>query len=159
MQGLVTDWLTLGLNVGYNDASFTKTVALESSNLVTDGDYLPVAPWSGTVSADFDFDVGALPAYVHAEYVVASSYPSMLVARDPENSSYDPDYYRRPATRLAYLRAGVRFGDFDVSLFANNLFNSDTTVGRANDNLGSPLFVINNLQPRVFGITVSFRGE
>lgn len=159
MQGLVTDWLTLGLNVGYNDASFTKTVPLESSNLVTDGDYLPVAPWSGTVSADLDFDAGALPAYVHAEYVVASSYPSMLVTRDPENSSYDPDYYRRPATRLAYLRAGVRFGDFDVSLFANNLFNSDTTVGRSNDNLGSPLFVINNLTPRVFGITVTFRGE
>jgi iron complex outermembrane receptor protein len=159
MQGLVTDWIKLGLNVGYNDARFSKTVAQGPSNLVTDGDYLPISPWSGTVSGDIDFHVAALPAYLHAEYVVASSYPSTLVTRNPENSSYDPDYYRRPSTRLAYLRAGVRVGEFDISLFANNLFNADTTIGRSNDNLGSPLFVINNLQPRVFGITVAYRSE
>jgi hypothetical protein len=55
------------------------------------------------------------------------------------------------------MRAGMRFGRLDVSLFANNMFDSHTTTNRANDNLGSPLFIINNLQPRSVGITVAFR--
>lgn len=33
------------------------------------------------------------------------------------------------------------------------------SIGRSNDNLGSPLFVSNNLRPRVFGIAVTYRSK
>ena len=155
-QVRVADHLTLGLNVGYDDARFTKTVSLQSSNLVTNGDYLPIAPWTGTLSGDFDYIVMERPVYLHGEYIVTSGYP-LVIQRDARNSSYDPDYYDKPSTRLLNMRAGMRFGRLDVSLFANNMFDSHTTTNRANDNLGSPLFVINNLQPRSVGITVAVR--
>ncbi len=152
----VTDGLTVGGNVGYDDATYTKTLPVGAVNLVTKGDKLPISPWTATVTGDYDFDLAGRSSYLHVEYRYQSGYPN-LVEQNPLNSSYDPSYYDRPATHLVYLRAGMRFDGFDVSVFADNVFNSHTTIGRANDHIGSPLFVINNLKPRVVGISAAFR--
>jgi iron complex outermembrane recepter protein len=158
LSGRVADGVTLGANVGYNDAKYMQTLAtsVPGTNLVTKGDKLPISPWTATVTGDFDFDLAGKSSYVHAEYRYQSGYPN-LIEQNPANAgTFNPDYYDRPATNLVYLRAGMRFDTVDVSVFANNLLNSSTTTGRASDN-GTPLFIINNVQPRVVGVTITYR--
>lgn len=156
LNAKVTDGFTLGGNVGYNSAKYTKTLPVGTANLVTKGDKLPISPWTATVTGDLEFDLAGKSSYIHAEYRYQSGYPN-LIEQNPINTSYDPDYFDRPATSLVYLRAGMRFDALDVSVFANNLLNSHKTIGRASDHIGSPLFIINNLQPRVVGVTVTYR--
>jgi outer membrane receptor protein involved in Fe transport len=154
MTAKVTDALTIGGNVGYNNATYTKTLSAGAVNLVTKGDKLPISPWSATLTGDLDFGLAGKSSYIHAEYRYQSGYPG-LVEQNLANSSFDADYYDRPATSLVYLRAGMRFDALDVSLFADNLLNSHKTIGRARDH--NEPFVINNVRPRVVGVTVTYR--
>ncbi len=152
----VNDNFTLSGNVGYNHAEYKTTILTSADNLVTEGDRLPVSPWTAAVIGDVTFDLWNKPSYIHAEYRYQSGYPN-LIEQNPLNATYNPDYYDRPAIHLVNMRVGMEFDAFNVSVFADNLFNKHTTIGRASDHIGSPLFIINNLRPRVLGVTVTYR--
>jgi outer membrane receptor protein involved in Fe transport len=147
-----------GVAVGYDQAKFTNSVKLSGNvNLVTLGDRLPVSPWTTTVTADYRWPMpGGHDAYLHLEDRFASKYPN-LIAQDPANTSYDATAYHRPSTNLVLLRAGMLINNFDCSIFANNVFNSHTTIARDHDTVSSPTFFLQNVQPRVIGVTFTYR--
>ncbi len=57
------------------------------------------------------------------------------------------------------MRAGLRFGEADVSVFAKNLLNEDPFVTRGDLSFGGPPhgYTAQTVRPRTFGATVSYR--
>ena len=154
----LTDSLTLGLAVGRTNAKFEETITLSTGdNLVTEGDRVPVSPWTVSLTGNLVVPMGDNEAYLHAEYNYASGYPEPLVSQNPLNSSFDPDSFTRPSIDQVAIRGGVRFGNMDASVFVSNLLNSREIINRANTNLGSPAFFLTHLRPRTMGLTITFR--
>jgi outer membrane receptor protein involved in Fe transport len=69
----------------------------------------------------------------------------------------DPDIPRAPATSVLDLRAGLRFGDIDVSLFVNNVLNDSPLLSYGHDDAGSGFYRSTTYRPRTFGITATIR--
>ncbi len=117
--------LTLGLNASYNAATYSTFksapcpigVTLLSCDL--SGQAVAGAPrWTGNLSAQYDFGVGAnVTQYVSAGYSVRSNQFGTLD---------DSPYAKIPGYGLANLATGWRIPSgqhrWDVSLWANNLF-------------------------------------
>ncbi|MXP42045.1 TonB-dependent receptor [Altererythrobacter soli] len=154
----LTDNLTMGVAVGHVNARFQETIPLATGeNLVTEGDRVPVSPWTVSLSGDYVVPIGSNEAYLHAEYNYAADYRGPLVSENPLNSSFDPDNFPQPSIQRASIRSGVRFDNLDVSLFVNNLWSSRQLVARENQQLGSPAYFQTFLRPRTIGLTVSYR--
>lgn len=148
---------TAGVALGYDEAKFTETVRLSGNvNLVTEGDRLPVSPWTATVTADYKWRVAERDAYLHVEDRYGSKY-SNLIAQNSANTSYDPAAYPRPDTNVLLMRAGILLNNLDCAIFANNVLNSHTTIARSHDTVSSPTFFLQNIQPRMIGITFTYR--
>jgi len=77
--------------------------------------------------------------------------------QDPNNGVSDPTYTGLPETKNLSLRAGLRFGGFDVSLFGQNLTNSHPIMSHTRDTNTSELFYDHTIRPRTVGITAAYR--
>ena len=80
-----------------------------------------------------------------------------LAQQDPATLSYSPDTFRGQATHLVNLRAGVQISGFDISLFANNLFDSHPRLTRNNLANGALLFFSTTFTPRTIGLTGTYK--
>jgi hypothetical protein len=69
----------------------------------------------------------------------------------------DPTYTGLPQTKNLSLRAGLRCGGLDLSLFARNLTNSHPVLSHTRDTVGSDLFYDHTNRPRTIGITATYR--
>lgn len=153
------DALTLSASVAYTDATNTKTVFSQSDAegsrdvIIGDGDRLNVAPWSADASVDygFPFMVSGFQGYVHSDYSFRAGYSFGPRA---DELGYQPINNGRFATRYTSGRLGVRRGGLDVSLFVNNLFNSDDRLFQLQDTDTSPLLREASFRPRTIGVTV-----
>jgi iron complex outermembrane receptor protein len=159
---LPVDNLTLSSAVGYNDAHYTQTVrgaptATGASVIVVEkGDQLRYAPsWHLSVSADYELNfTGAGSAYFHAGYDYNSSYQ---IGPNAGEFGFDPVSTRAPATRLVSARLGMRFREWDVSVFANNLLNSSDVLYTLHRTFTEPLILDSPLHPRTVGLTAAIR--
>jgi outer membrane receptor protein involved in Fe transport len=139
--------LKLGLSAAYNDSSFKDTVVLGSVPVVQKGDELDMPPWMVTASLDYSllaFETGR--AYVHLDGQYASGH-SVSVGADTDF----PESARRPKSLFASARVGMRFGAWDVSLFASNLFDTHRIV-RADAVASEPIDELP--RPRTVGVTI-----
>jgi hypothetical protein len=91
------------------------------------------------------------------DYEYQSRTPSDVVTNDPLSSSYDPELIPNPATNIVRLRAGATFGNFNVALFADNLFNSHPQLNLTHQDSATLLFEATALRPRTIGITATYR--
>ncbi|MDP9082487.1 MAG: TonB-dependent receptor, partial [Pseudomonadota bacterium] len=125
--------LTADIDVGYTNARYTQQVRSPSNALlVNNGDTLAVPPWTGALGLESRFSVwGEHQTYLRGDYDYTSPYHRTF---GPGTTTYYPDVYMGPKTQITNIRAGMVFGNADVSIFVKNLFNShdpinaDTTI-------------------------------
>lgn len=156
LQGRVTDNLTLGVVLGYTDATFDETViGGATAILVEKGDSSLDGPGlTFTVSGQYDFKVlNDKDAYARFDY----SYAGKEEALNPRVFGVNLEDRPAPQTEQLNLRAGVKLDNFDVSLFANNLTNEHAGLSRLQTFPGAPLFTNVTYRPRTIGITASYR--
>jgi outer membrane receptor protein involved in Fe transport len=158
--------LTAGAAVGYNKSDYLGNVypgvvpgTGPNSVIVSKGDTLDSPPWSVTLLSRLTLPVreSGTRVYFDAHYIFRTRNNGTLAFSDPASLSYDPRLPRMSAQRVLDLRAGVTLGDWDISLFSNNVTNSTATTFSLHDSLTSPLFKNVGITPRVYGLTVVFR--
>jgi outer membrane receptor protein involved in Fe transport len=169
-QAKVVGGLSVSAQVGYTDAKYTSALtspAPASALLILKGDRLPTPKWSLNLGAQYDFAfAGRYDAYVRADYQYASSYASTF---GPGTSSYRPDQYIFPSADFVTMRAGVRMDRIELSVFANNLFNSTDVLSRTGGRSGCnnaactaprtvvPVYFDTTYRPRTIGATLQYR--
>jgi iron complex outermembrane receptor protein len=168
--------LTLGLNVGFDDAKYIDPVsgplgaAPGRPNAINAGDHFPIPPWQLSASARYDFEVVRLPAYVRLDYQWQSGY------QNPGTfgvAAYNP--YTLDAGGLDQLngRLGIAFNNWDLNIYANNIIDRNEKVGNAGDGVsqcttagGPSCAAYNNFNPfvsqayqmpRVVGVQANYR--
>jgi outer membrane receptor protein involved in Fe transport len=167
--------LSANLGVGYTDARYTETTlgppqptpATPRAIIVREGDELPIAPWSVNLGLQYDFLLAdRFNAYVRGDYQYTSPYHRSL---GPGVTGYTPDTYRADSTEIVNARLGVAWDRFDLSLFANNLLNSQDRLNVGGGRSGCTNFectgfrLQNYLQasttfrPRTVGLTLTYR--
>jgi outer membrane receptor protein involved in Fe transport len=147
MQARPTRGLKLSSWVAYNDAKLAENFPAELTALGlagVEGDRVPDSvEWSGHFSIDQDFAitdnvtsfVGGMVSYVGERLGV------YVVSGSPRQ--------QYPSYTQADLRAGVRFNDWNVNVFANNVTDKRAVL------LGDPNLVtaVNYNQPRTVGVS------
>ncbi len=164
--------LSLEASVGYTDARYTNNTVNSSSGDAISGEaainYSPGtnAPWNIAVGPQFSFPIAGNDAFVRLDWEYSSRNPWLASVQDPNNvNQYDQYSYTLPATSFTSLRAGVKLGNWQISGFVDNLFDSHTVTNYAlvqndyNNPAGPPPPQENDFtfRPRTIGITASFR--
>jgi iron complex outermembrane receptor protein len=153
--GKPLDALQLGTSVGYNvteyDAAVTggNGVVLKQS-----GDRIGGPKWTGTVFGLGEVALGSrMSGYLRLDY----SFQSSGIPPNPHDFGYDSGLTTLPATRELSMRVGLRFSSLDISVFANNLTDTNDALARSHDTTGSPLYYVQSYQPRTIGVTAQLR--
>ncbi len=158
----VTEHLLLSGNLGLTDARYTKNIISgidpntgQASVLAKSGDSLDTPEWTGTLSAEYDFDLATdYGAYLHSDYDFSGSY-----YRQGSADTFASDFTTRfaPATHYVDLRAGVTHAGWDVSAFINNALNSSPSLYRYHDTITSPGYRDLTFRPITVGLTVDLK--
>ena len=141
--------------VGYTDAQYSKSLFVApGAALVTEGDKLDSPPWHVSLAADYSFPVVQTgKGYLHVQYDYDGAY-------DLQNSAdvtYDAKANHILETRLMSARLGFRPGNWDASVFVNNLLDSHDRTSLFHDVPSSDLIRYTSFRPRTVGLTVSYR--
>jgi outer membrane receptor protein involved in Fe transport len=158
-----TDAFNVTVAIGYTDASYDESVRggpLATAPLISDGDHIPGAPWTGALSAQYGFAAfGGRDSYVRGDYQYQSKQSYRTPGNNPTNGTYVANnVFVPPATNLLSLRAGTKWSmGLDVSLFVNNVFNSHTVL--AQSAAAGPVLLLqqSTLRPRTYGLTAMYR--
>lgn len=162
----LNDALTVGGTFGYTNADYTQTVfATEvaaqtagSFSIVQDGNHLPGAPWTLALFGQVNFPLMSTQGYVRGDYQYSAKQTSVTAAQDPANGGLPGAFPPIPSTAFSSLRAGARWAGFDVSLFAQNLFDTQPKLSVVNNSgVQSPLFQAITWRPRTIGVTATYR--
>ena len=166
VQFKVTEGLAVGASFGYTDAAYTgKAYATPQAALIPGSltvvqkdDHLPGAPWTLGTYAQFNFPLFDQRGYARIDYQYGAKQTDLTAAQNKANGG---DPYAIPsvaAQSYTSLRGGVKFGAFDVSLFAQNLFDSKPKLSQAVDGPnGTPLYQVITFRPRTIGLTGTYR--
>ncbi len=161
-QARVADALTLGGSFAYTDAKFTKTVQLLPTvqSIVRDGDHLGGSPWTAVLFGQLDFPVYGKDAYVRADFQYSAKQTDRVAAQNPLNGGFALWFPSVPVQSYTSLRAGVKWNRLDVSLFAQNLFDTHPRLTATQDiatpDGGTPLFYVISWRPRTVGLTATY---
>lgn len=151
------DAVLLAVSAAYNDTTFDEATVLGGRTIYTKGSAVPGsgAPWTVTTTGEYDFNIFRRDAYLRGDYTYASRF-SRSGATDSGTVSYDYMLQPRPETHLVNARIGVTLDSLDVSLFANNLFNSLPSLGLTRS-INQPVYTDYTFRPRTFGLTAAYR--
>jgi outer membrane receptor protein involved in Fe transport len=154
LTAIPLDGLLLGASVSRTNARYTSQLAFGDNVLHSKGEPLEVAPWMYHFSGEYEVTLNDRDMYVRADYSHSTHNSKPL---DSASFLTDPDLPRAPANSSLDLRTGVRFGDLDISLFANNVLNEDALLSYGHDAPGSGFYRSSVFRPRTIGITASYR--
>jgi outer membrane receptor protein involved in Fe transport len=168
VQARPVEALLFDVSVAHVDAKYTHTVCAgpsactgpdaPSQPVVTAGDRLPGAPWTFLTSAEYDFPaIASRKPYLRVDFQYTTAQTALQPIQDPNNGVSDPTYTGLPETKNLSLRAGLRFGGIDLSLFAQNLGDSQAVLSHTRDTNTSELFYDHTVRPRSIGITATYR--
>lgn len=143
----VVDGLKLGVSAAYNDSAFEDTIVIGTVPVVTEGDQLDMPPWMVSAALDYSFTAFSNhEAYFHLDGQYSSAHRVLIGADQAFPVTAD-----RPSLVTAAARIGLRMGTWDLSLFANNLFDTDKIVRTS----AVASVLIDQIQtPRTIGMTV-----
>jgi iron complex outermembrane receptor protein len=173
--------LFMELAVGYTDARFTRDSYPggnpNAPRLVSAGDaisgqaaidYAPGTnpPWTVAFGPEYRFKVAEHEAFVRLDYEYEARNPWLAAVQDPQSSQFIPASYTLSATSFTSLRAGITLGDWLITPFVDNLFDTHTVTNFALGQLdpynpaGSPSQQQNvyTFRPRTIGVTVTWHG-
>ncbi|MBV9696821.1 MAG: TonB-dependent receptor, partial [Gammaproteobacteria bacterium] len=126
-------------------------------------DYAPgsIAPWTVALGAEYALRVGQRDGFVRADWEWESRNPWLAAVQDPHNQAvYNPFSYTPDATSFVSLRAGVTLGDWLLSAFVDNVFDSHTVINYAlaqpSGNGVLPQQNQYTFRPRTLGITATW---
>jgi len=147
---------SLGGTFSYTDAQFTKTVQLAPTvfSIVQNGDHLSASPWTAAVFAQATLPLSGRNGYVRADYQYSAKQTDTVGASNVLNGGFPVGFDVIPAQSFTSLRAGLNWGGWDVSLFAQNLFDSAPRLGGATE-IFAPysLYTAFSYRPRTIGVT------
>jgi outer membrane receptor protein involved in Fe transport len=157
---LMTDRLHLGAAIGFLDVRYTRTLRTGDGQIIVARDTVVggvpsvPSPWSGTLSARYDWPFlgGRATPYAGAAEIIRSHNPGPFTEQLPESLSYDPALKADPATYLLNLQLGVFRAGLNLHVFVNNATNALPQLQRYPDAPGSPLIYAYTLQPRTVGL-------
>jgi iron complex outermembrane recepter protein len=167
------DWLSLTTTVSYVDSRFDPlalTIGGVTTQFINDGDRAPVPKWSYSVGANLHRELFAgYEGYFRADYQYQAAFPRSF---GPGTNGFFPDVYAGDATHYTSI-GGIRTDRWDLSLFANNLFNAQDILSvNANGGRGNCTFVNGAIttcardtpyqkqttfRPRTIGVTATLR--
>ncbi|HEY1710931.1 MAG TPA: TonB-dependent receptor [Rhizomicrobium sp.] len=165
LQGdwLITDDLELDATLGYVDAYYTDT-AFAGPNpgkgvqpLTVKGEALPGSPWTASVGGQYNTSVWGRDAYIRADYEFTGKAYGTGGGYAAGTSSFDPSLVPDPAYSQVSLRAAMQFGNLNMALFANNLFNAHPQLDLNHQDQFTELFEAITLRPRTVGITATYK--
>jgi iron complex outermembrane recepter protein len=139
------------MNVAYNDAKLRQDLPPGDGGFA--GDRLPYAPeWTANVSADYEWKMGGATAFVGGNVRLVSD----------QATDFDDTYRTAFNNRLVIdgyatvdLRAGARFGAFNVTAFAKNLGNSRGLVNASGyGSRPGNLVSASPIRPRTIGVSL-----
>jgi outer membrane receptor protein involved in Fe transport len=175
---------------GYTDARYTKSTVLNGETLDANGNPVstPVIlankgdaisgeaaidggpgtnpPWSASIGLQYNWTLAGHDAFARLDYEYSSRNNWPATVQDPATTQYTPFTYTLSSTSFASLRAGMTFGNTQLSLFVDNLFDSRTITNYqlsqndANGPTGLSQSVQQNaytFRPRTIGLTVTYR--
>jgi iron complex outermembrane receptor protein len=159
-DALITDRFHLAAAVGYLDVRYTRTLITDGQITVFSGSVVggvPAvpAPWSGTVSARYEWPLtGVTNAFLRAEEIAHSHNPGPFSELEATYSStYDPRLSADPATYLLNLQLGLTWSGVNIHFFVNNATNTQPLLQRYADAPGSALLYAYTLRPRTIGVS------
>ncbi len=189
----VTDNLDLDLTAGYTDARYTADSRLsptEQKPIVADGDAItgassetgggqPTAPVTVTAGLEYKFAAFAHQSFIRvdAEYEGRAKWSTPGLDGTPtadgsgaRTLQYDTGNFVLPGTVFTSARAGMEFGEWQISAFVDNLANlhpvvdynnticpSDVTTPACSQAGGERLLREYTWRPRTIGMTFIFR--
>jgi outer membrane receptor protein involved in Fe transport len=165
--------LSLNGGFGYNSSKYTATtigvVGTTGASLVvsTEGQKQPLAPYTISLGARYDLQLSSSTrGYLRADWRYAAAFDQTV----PTSPQYAPDQNRVPSIQNTNLRLGVEYGDFDINLFVNNLFDrkdgslsggrsgcADGTAACNTYFVYNPIYQLNTGYPREIGMQIAFR--
>ena len=118
-----------------------------------------VAPWFVQLNGEHAHPVGSGEIYGRADFSYSSQIKKPI---DLDSPLTDPFLPRPPATSQLDVRFGGKFGigddtALDVSVFVNNVTNSQPLLALYHENPGSEFYRAGSFRPRTIGLTVSLR--
>lgn len=156
--------LTLAMSGGYTKSRYSSTALGAPASgtglrsvVAADGNSLGISPWNATFSSEYEFLAWEHGAYFRVDYSYTAKDTGVTPQRDPRTTTYDPDLLADPAVALLGARLGMRWGEFDLSLYGRNLLNKTPLLGRGHDGVGDPLYFATTVRPRTIGITGTYR--
>ena len=166
---------SLEFSAGYTDARFTADslggLALRGEAIAGNAaiNYAPGTspPWSIAAGPQYAFKAFEHDAFVRLDWEYTSRNPWLAPVQDPRNSAqYEYGYsYTLPSTSFTSARAGMKFGNWNISAFCDNLFDAHPVVNYAQTQVdgfnpsGPPTPQENDFtfRPRTFGVTATFK--
>jgi iron complex outermembrane receptor protein len=159
----VSDRFHVAVAMGYLDVRYTRTLLTADGHIIVErgtvvgGVPSVPAPWSGTVSAHFEWPLaGITTAYMRADEIVHSHNPGPFSELDPKSVSYGPGLSADPATYLLNLQVGATQPGVNVRFFVNNATNAHPQLQRYSDAVGSALVYAYTLRPRTMGLMANW---
>jgi outer membrane receptor protein involved in Fe transport len=171
----VTDSFTIELSAGYTDARYTESSRLspvETTPVVQSGDAIegqstqPAPPVTVSLGLEYRFSIADHDSFVRVDDEYESRPKWAGANQDANTLQYDSAFYTLPATNFASARGGVKFGDWQIEAFCDNLLDTHTVTnydwtidGSAEYPGASRLQRQYTFRPRTIGLTFIYRSK
>ena len=184
----VTDAFSVESSFGYTDARYTTTTYLGTTPtdpvaaaaagiypVVRAGDAVAgpngigtgysIPPYSIALGLEYKFRAFEHESFVRGDWEYVAGDKWVHPAQDgtpaqPNTASYDPASLPTERESFTSLRAGTKLGDWAVSLFMDNVFDSHTILNynhQTDTPPATPAYRFISYRPRTIGITAVFR--
>jgi outer membrane receptor protein involved in Fe transport len=157
----LADALSVGGTFGVTDAFYTTTVKLAPTalSIVQDGDHIAASPWKAVLFSQANFPLFSHDGYTRIDFQYAAKQTDLVPGQDPLDGRYGLWYPSIPAQSYTSLRGGIKWGAYDLSLFAQNLFDTHPRLTVNQDvptpTGGTPLLYVITWRPRTIGLTLT----
>jgi outer membrane receptor protein involved in Fe transport len=161
---------------GYNKAKYTEAFSARLGNgalipTVLENQAFAQPKWTFSAGGRYDFAItDAVRAYARADWRYTSGYENAPFG----TSNWNPDANVFPAFDITNMRFGVEYGDVDINLFVNNVFeNKKANIGGGRSGCAlpaaggteacsaftayQPFRTTNPGRPREIGVQIAFR--
>jgi len=146
----LTQHLLAGVSAGYVSLTYDRTVYEGASAvLVNRGDVIGGPPFHGSAWAVYNFNAFGHAAFYRLDFSYENGWPTV----DSRTFGYDPTLPVPGAEHLLSMRVGMDLGDWQVSLYGNNVTNEESPLAIEHDIPGSVPYYLSSYRPPTVGVT------
>jgi iron complex outermembrane receptor protein len=150
----VTDAFSGGINAGYVSLTNDDTIDEGADAILAHkGDVIGGPPFHMSAWTMYRFRLFDHGAFYRIDYTFQNGSPAV----DARTYSYDATLPQPGTLKSLSMRAGLYLGDWEVSLFGNNLTSEASPYAIAHDIPGALPYYESSYRPLTFGVTASYR--